>query len=353
MPVGVMAGPSRRGSGAEPRAVARRTRTGAWIRRAVLGLALAVIGALVSMLLVRSSAPEESAAVAAAQPAPINGDRAYAYLKQLCALGPRPAGSDANTKQRKLVAAHFEKLGATVREQPFTGVDPMTGQKVHLANLIASWNPDRTDRVLICAHYDTRPHPDQEQTREGYNQPFLGANDGASGIALMMEIAHHLADSPTTRGVDLVLLDAEELVYGRTGEYFLGSKAFARAYAQGRRNGRVKYRYSAGILLDMVGGRNLSIKREPYSVKLAPRLVEEVWRVAESIGARAFQREFGREVMDDHLALNDGGIPTIDLIDFDYAHWHLASDLPEQCSPESLAEVGRVVTAWLAVPRRK
>jgi hypothetical protein len=301
----------------------------------------------------RPAEEPDPVAEAALQPAPIQGDRAYAYLQQICALGPRPAGSEANTKQRKMVADHFAKLGGVVREQPFTAPHPLTGQPVAMANLIGSWYPERTDRVLICAHYDTRPHPDEEPTREGYNQPFLGANDGASGVALLMEIAHHLKDLPIQRGVDLVLLDGEELVYGRTGEYFLGSKAFAKAYAQGRRSGKVKYRYSAGILLDMVGGRELTIEREPYSVKLAPRLVEEVWRVAEQIGARSFRREYGREVLDDHLPLNDGGIPTIDLIDFDYPHWHLASDRPEQCSGASLAEVGRVVTAWLTLPRKK
>lgn len=285
------------------------------------------------------------------RPAPIDGQRAYAYLKQMCDLGPRPAGSEASARNRRLVADHFTKLGATVREQPFPATDPVSGQRLEMANLIASWHPERNDRVLICAHYDTRPHPDQETSRERYQLPFIGANDPGSGVALLMEIAHHLNDLPTSRGVDLVLLDGEELVYDRTGEYFLGSKAFARAYAQQRRSGKGKLRYSAGILLDMVGGKDLSIEREPYSVKLAPKLVKEVWDVAARLGAKSFRRELGRDVMDDHLPLNDGGIPTIDIIDFDYPHWHLASDLPEQCSPESLAEVGRVVTAWLTLPR--
>ncbi len=288
----------------------------------------------------------------ALHPAPIDGNRAYGYLKQLCDLGPRPAGSAANERQRQLVAAHFEKLGGRVREQPFNGADPETRERVRMVNLIGSWHPERNDRVLIAAHYDTRPHADQEVDAARYRQPFLGANDGASGVALMMEIAHHLNTLPTTLGVDLVLLDGEELVYGQNGEYFLGSKAFARAYAADRRAGRIKYRYRAGILLDMVGGRDLTLKREPYSVKLAPRLVEEVWSVAERLKDRAFQRSFGREVLDDHLALNDGGIPTIDLIDFDYPHWHLITDRPENCSGESLARVGRVLTAWLAMPHR-
>jgi Zn-dependent M28 family amino/carboxypeptidase len=251
-----------------------------------------------------------------------------------------------------MVAEHFKAHGATVREQPFAAKHPITRKPVDMVNLIGSWNPERTDRVLICAHYDTRPHADEETDPARHRQPFLGANDGASGVALMMEIAHHLNTLPTAWGVDLVLLDGEELVYGRDGVYFLGSKAFAKAYAADRRAGRIKFRYRAGILLDMVGGKDLSIEREPYSVKLAPRLVDQVWTVAARLGERTFVNAYGREVMDDHLPLNDGGIPTIDLIDFDYEHWHLISDTPENCSPASLASVGRVVTAWLAMPQR-
>jgi hypothetical protein len=318
------------------------------------GMALAIILAgAVPFLCEKYLARETTPTLAALTPAPIDGNRAYGYLKQICALGPRPAGSEANARQLRMVADHFKKHGATLQEQRFSGVDPLTRRRVEMVNLIASWDPEKKDRVLICAHYDTRPRPDQETTQEGYNQPFLGANDCASGVALLMEIAHHLTDLPTARGVDLVLLDGEELVYDQQGEYFLGSKAFARAYAAARRSNKIKYRYSAGILLDMVGGREMTLKREPYSVKLAPRLVEEVWSVAAKLGAKSFSREFGREVLDDHLALNDGGIPTIDVIDFDYPHWHLASDTPEQCTGASLAEVGRVVTAWLTLPSRK
>lgn len=291
----------------------------------------------------------------AIQPAPIDGNRAYGYLKQICDLGPRPAGSEANTKQRQMVASHFEAQGGRVFEQKFRGVDPRSGRRVELANLIASWHPERDERILICAHYDTRPHADEEFDPNRFRQPFLGANDGASGVALLMEIANHLNDFPTEWGVDLILLDAEELVYGRggqtAGQYFLGSKAFAGAYARARREKKITYRYHAGILLDMVAGRNLSIEREPYSVRYVPWLVDEVWSVAERLGANAFVRTLGTEVFDDHIELNRGGIPTIDIIDFDYPHWHLITDTPEQCAPESLALVGRVVTGWLSLPK--
>lgn len=326
---------------------ARPSTTRGWLMGgAVLGIA-AVAGVLYAM-----SPLEPARAAAAPRPAAIDGKRAFGYLEQICKLGPRPAGSAANSRQRELVTAHFKKHGATIREQPFEGTHPETGERLALMNVIASWHPERPTRVLIAAHYDTRPHPDQEVSPDRYRQPFLGANDCASGVALMMEIAQHLTELPTSYGVDLVLLDAEELVFGQNGDYFLGSKAFARSYATDQRAGRLRYRYRAGILLDMVGGRNLAIKREPFSVKLAPWLVDEVWSIATQLGAKSFKRARGRDVLDDHLPLNDAGIPTIDIIDFDYPHWHLATDLPENCDPASLQEVGRVITAWIAQPPR-
>jgi hypothetical protein len=316
-------------------------------------LGLIVLGLVIVPWVQRIRSAEANAAMLAS-PAPIDGQRAYGYLKQICDLGPRPAGSEANTRQRKLVAAHFEKMGAKVREQPFATRHPLTGERVQMANLIGSWNPDRQYRVVIGAHYDTRPRPDEENDPERLKLPFIGANDGASGVALLMELANHLEKLETPWGVDLVLFDGEELVYGndpqdRAGEYFLGSKEFAHQYE----TRRSKMKYSAGIVLDMVGGRNLRIKQEPNSLNLARSLVRSVWSVARQLKAESFVSEVGREVLDDHLALNDVLIPTIDLIDFDYPYWHKADDLPENCSAKSLEEVGRVLTAWLALPQRR
>jgi glutaminyl-peptide cyclotransferase len=289
-----------------------------------------------------------------ATPAPIDGDRAYGYLKAICAIGPRPAGTAANTKQRQMVADHFKKYGATVREQPFASVDPVSDKPVSMVNLIGSWFPERVDRVVIGAHYDTRPFPDEDPIFANRKKPFLGANDGASGVALLMEIAHHLQDSPTPWGIDLVLFDGEELVYGggrnQTGEYFLGSKAFAAEYKKSQKD---KARYSAGIVLDMVGDQELTIDKEPGSVDFAPKLVNAVWAIAKALKVTQFRNREGRAVLDDHLPLNDAGIPTIDLIDFDYPYWHTADDLPEHCSGASLAAVGKVVTAWLNEPKPK
>jgi glutaminyl-peptide cyclotransferase len=285
-------------------------------------------------------------------PAKIDGDRAYGYLKAICAIGPRPAGTAANTKQRAMVAEHFKKYGATVREQPFSGVDPVSNAPVSMVNLIGSWFPERVDRVVIGVHYDTRPFPDEDPIFANRKKPFIGANDGASGVALLMEIAHHLKDSPTPWGIDLVLFDGEELVYGggqnQTGEYFLGSKAFAEEY---KKSNKDKARYVHGIVLDMVGDKELAIDKEPHSVEFAPKLVHDVWAVAKALRVTQFHDREGRAVLDDHLPLNDAGIPTIDIIDFEYPHWHTAGDLPNRCSGASLAKVGTVVTGWLSLPK--
>ena len=289
-------------------------------------------------------------------PAPIDGERAYGYLKAICAIGPRVAGSEANTRQRTMVADHFRKHGGKVREQPFKGSDPISHAPVAMANLIGSWHPERAERVVISAHYDTRPFPDEDKDPAMRRAVFVGANDGASGVALLMEIAQHLDAMNTPWGVDLVLFDGEELVYGtgfhQTGDYFLGSKEFARSYVEdGQKAGSAKVEYAAGIVLDMVGGTNLKVDKEPHSVEFAPKLVRDVWAVARALRYTQFRDRSGRAVLDDHLPLNNAGIPCIDIIDFDYPYWHTAKDVPENCSAASLEMVGKVITAWLDQPK--
>lgn len=328
-------------------------------RRLIVGITSgpAILLAFAALLLpwIPHSVSSEDPVTMVPNPAPIDGKRAFGYLEKICELGPRVAGTRANVQQRQMAAEHFTKLGAKVEEQPFRYPHPLTGRPVDMANLVASWHPERLKRVVLCAHYDTRPQADEEINPDRIRKPFIGANDGASGVALLMEIANHLDKIETPWGVDLVLFDGEELVYGnnpRRGEYFLGSTRFAQVYAaKQRQRSRPRVEYVAGILFDMVGGKHLLIKREPNSMDKAPGVMREVWAVARQLGARSFSNEVGREVMDDHLPLNQVGIPTIDLIDFDYPFWHKIDDLPENCSPESLAEVGRVVTSWLALPR--
>ena len=336
-------------------------RPGRNVIRLLLGLGTAAAAVGVGLIAVQQFRAREAQAEMLATPAPIDGARAYKYLKQICDLGPRVAGTEANTKQRQLVAAHFKKNGATLTEQPFTGNDPRSGAVVSMVNLVGAWHPDRRNRVVIGAHYDTRPFPDEERDPAKRKLPFLGANDGASGVALLMEIANHLEKLNTAWGVDLVIFDGEGIVYGagqnQEGEYFLGAKEFARLYDNAVQNRSIRYRYAAGFVLDMIGDKELTIDQEENSMNLAPGLVREVWRVAAQLKVKGFRNRAGQAISDDHLPLNNAGIPTIDIIDFHYGgpdnpHWHTTGDVPENCSAASLEAVGRVVTGWLTQPRR-
>lgn len=297
---------------------------------------------------------------------PISGERAFAYLTQLCKLGSRASGSSGMQRQQAMLAKFFEDRGAEVELQEFLIRHPLTGERVRCANLIVRWHPDAKQRVLLCAHYDTRPLPDRDpnprRRREGV---FVGANDGASGVAVLMELANHIPKAEMQIGVDFVLFDAEELVFnggyrGDVGEYFLGSKHFARNY----KNNPPPHQYRWGVLLDMVGDAQLELLQEGYSVSWPDTrpLVMEIWQTAARLGVDEFvprTKRGTREgfIRDDHLPLrNIARIPTCNIIDADYpdapfgapgSYWHTEQDIPRNCSGESLAKVGWVVFEWL------
>lgn len=276
----------------------------------------------------------------------VDGERAYSYLEAICALGPRISGTEGMQKQQELLEQHFTKLGGEVRYQDFDAAHPQTGQPVRMRNMIVVWNPQAAQRVLLCCHYDTRPHPDRELLPAHREKPFIGANDGASGVAVLMELGHHMRGVPSSSGVDFVFFDGEELVYNsRTDKYFLGSEHFSKEY----RDHPPEYRYTAGILLDMVGGKSLTLFYEKASLRYAPDLTRGIWETAARLGVKEFVARRKHEVLDDHLSLNQiAGIPTCDLVDFDYPYWHKRNDLPAACSGDSLGKVGRVLLAWLS-----
>ena len=275
-----------------------------------------------------------------------NADRAFGYLEQVCRIGPRISGSDGMLRQQQLIIEHFQKFGCEIRAQAFDAAHPVNGQPVRMTNLIVSWNPRAKERVLLCCHYDTRPYPDRDFLRP--RGTFIGANDGGSGVALFMELGHHLKQIQPTYGVDLVFFDGEELVYSDRDKYFLGSEYFATWY----RDHPPEYRYVCGVLLDMVGGKRLRIYQERNSVRLAGKVTQSVWDTAKQMRVKEFIPRVKHEVRDDHLPLNQiARIPTCDLIDFDYSAWHTTKDLPSACSGESLATVGNVLLQWLTEVR--
>lgn len=283
-----------------------------------------------------------------------DGQRAYEYLKAICALGPRYSGSAGMRKQQELLSEHFAKLGGAVSTQQFSGtLDPRTRRPVPMANLIVTWHPEAKERILLCAHYDTRPLPDQDRDpQKRRNGVFLGANDGASGVAALMELAHHVPQSPAKLGVDFVLFDAEEYVFDdQRDQYFLGSRHFAQQY----RRRPPPHRYVAGVLLDMVADARLSVYQEQHSVSWPDTrpIVKEIWSTAQRLGVREFIPRARYIVRDDHVPLHEiARIPVCDVIDFRYpdaanSYWHTTADVPENCSADSIGKVGRVVLAWL------
>jgi hypothetical protein len=175
---------------------------------------------------------------------------------------------------------------------------------------------------------------------------FIGANDGGSGVAVMMEVGHLMPRLESRYGVDFVLFDGEELVYQDGDKYFWGSEHFSHEYV--RTPPEHKYRW--GVLLDMVGDADLQIYQEVNSLSWRDTrpLVNRIWGLAQRLGVREFIAQPKYEIRDDHLALrNIAKIPTCDVIDFDYPAWHTTNDVPSQCSAESLAKVGWVIHEWM------
>jgi hypothetical protein len=278
------------------------------------------------------------------QPVAFDGKRAMSYLEDLCEIGPRVSGTEGMKKQQEMLTKHFEKCGARSQKQTFKVRQLSQREPVEMTNLIFSWHSDRKRRVMLCSHYDTRPIADQEPDPRKWRQPFLSANDGGSGVALLMELANHMKRLKTQVGVDFVLFDGEEYIFKPNyDKYFFGSEHFAREY----RRGRSTDRYLAAILLDMIGGKNARFPAEQYSVLKAGALVDQIWKIAAEQKCDAFQNRVGESVQDDHVALNRAGIPAIDIIDFKYRHWHRLTDLPENCSAEGLVQVARVLSVWL------
>jgi glutaminyl-peptide cyclotransferase len=267
-----------------------------------------------------------------------NGARAYNDLVAQCNFGPRTPNSPAHEKALQYL---FDQLGATTelcRKQGFVYLDSSNSQELSLTNIIASYNPKNGRRIMLCAHWDSRPRADQDHDSSFTSQPILGANDGASGTAILLELGRLFKETPPPIGVDIVLFDGED--YGFSGQekgWFLGSIYFAQHLGT--------YLPRLAILLDMVGDKDLLIYREAISERYAKDINDYVWTVAKEESSSAFADSVKHGVSDDHIPLLSAGVKAIDIIDFDYPYWHTHEDTPDKCSPGSLSEVGRVLIA--------
>ena len=263
-------------------------------------------------------------------------DRAFVYLKKQCEFGPRNPGSEGHRRCLEFLVEELQRTADSVVKQPFFFTNYRNKQTSTLNNVIASFGR-HGERILLCAHWDTRPWADQDPDSTNRDKPILGANDGASGVAVLLEIAQVLKQHPPPRGVDIVLFDGEDAgLQGQDETWCQGSRYFAQ-------NKQVSYQPRWGILLDFVGDKDLHFPIEGNSQKYAPDLVDRVWSKAEALGLSAFDRSVGYDIIDDHLSLLDVGIPTIDIIDFDYPYYHTLQDTEDKCSPQSLGIVGTLL----------
>ena len=280
-----------------------------------------------------------------------NADSAYHYVKQQLDFGPRVPGSEAHARCVDYFIDFFNAKADTVYIQDFR-TRLYNGNGIDGKNIIASFNPQAKKRILLAAHYDSRPFADHDPDENNWNTPIDGANDGASGVGVLMEIARLLKDNPTKAGVDIILFDLED--YGAPAyenvmtndDWALGSQYWAK-------NPHIyNYRAYFGILLDMVGAPNPRFPKEYYSQQFAPSLSNDVWSVARDLGySDYFINELGHPINDDHIYVNlIAKIPMIDIIHLEdnedssfYPYWHTLKDNIEQIDSKTLGIVGDVV----------
>ena len=275
-----------------------------------------------------------------------DGNNAYQYLVEQCNFGPRNPGSKGHENFSIFLEEYLSKMTKNILVQDFDYLEHITGKERRGKNIIAQFNIEAENRLLIGAHWDTRALSDEDLNEDNRLLPILGANDGASGTSVLMELAKIFSLNNPPIGIDLVFFDAEDVgISGKPRTYAMGSEYFSK-------NLPIKKPDNA-IIVDMVGDKYLQIPIERFSYQTNPKLVKEIWGLADELNLSAFEYRIGFEIYDDHVPLwENAQIPAIDIIDFDYPnlfsnHWHTQNDIPENCSPQSLQQVGTLLLNYV------
>lgn len=277
-----------------------------------------------------------------------NRDSAYQFIATQVSFGPRNLGSEGHEACKNWIVQKLTSYGVDVSEQDFKA-NLHTGEVFDATNIIGKINPSIQKRIVIAAHWDTRYIADQDEDSEIQNKPILGADDGGSGVAALIEIARVVQDNPVDLGIDLVFFDAED--QGASGgaqneTWCLGAQYWARNLASGN---RPQY----GILLDMIAAKGATFSKEGASLYYARSIVEKVWKLAGSMGyGHYFVNNTIGQLVDDHLFVNQiAGLPMIDIIHWSRgsfgAHWHTHDDDLDIIDKNVLGAVGQVVTALI------
>lgn len=308
-----------------------------------LPTALAAAALLLSGCRAQTASPAPPAPSAQAVPiAPVgtggpafDGARSFGMLRAQCDLGPRKPGTLPHEQCKSYILAQLTPFVDKVVTQRWTYHDDARHVTLPLTNILGIINPDAKKKVMLLTHWDTRPTADQELDAASKQKPILGADDGASGTAVLLELARALHKQKPDVCVELLFVDGEDWGPGEDKMY-LGAIHFA--------SNPGEYRPDYAILLDMIGDKGLTVYREKSSQRLNPSLNDTVWADAGLLGYRAqFPDAAKWQISDDHDTFNAHGIPAIDLIDFDYAYWHTLGDTPDKCDPHSLKVIGDVM----------
>ncbi len=276
----------------------------------------------------------------AGRPHEFDGNRAFGYVQEQMQFGPRIPNTPGHERAGDWILAQLRARADTVAVQAITHVT-RRGDTLHLRNFFARFRPEAAERVLFVAHWDTRPKADQSPNLGQQRLPVPGANDGASGVAVLLGLADALKTKRPALGVDLLFADGED--YGDftkdSTDVLIGSRYFAAHQPSG-------YPPLFAVLFDMVGDKDQQFYYEGNSQALAPEVVERVWRTARELGyGRIFVPGVKHTLIDDHVVLQRAGIHAIDVVDFDYPYWHTTEDTVDKISAASLQVVGDVAVA--------
>lgn len=280
-----------------------------------------------------------------------NADSAFRYVKEQVKFGPRVPGTKAHRDCANYIVSQFQKFGADTIITQNAILQAHTGDELPITNIMAQYRPELRDRVLVIAHYDTRPWADQDSDPANNTKPIDGANDGASGVAVMLDMARNIGAKNPQTGVDFLAIDAED--YGKSDgwgnaeeTWCLGTQYWTRHMPYTAEN-----RPRFAVVLDMVGGKEARFHREYHSNRYAPHIVDKVWGMAAaSPYSSKFINEPGGSIIDDHIFVNAAGIPAIDIVECNnvITHsfpptWHTMEDNVSNIDPASLKAVGQVV----------
>lgn len=271
---------------------------------------------------------------------PFDGATALRYVQEQVAFGPRVPGTEAHRRAGDWMLDHLRGTADSVEVQAWVHVT-QAGDSLPLRNFIGRFRPAAAERVLLLAHWDTRPRADNEANLGAQRQPIPGANDGGSGVAVLLGVADVLAKTPPALGVDLLFVDGEDWGTDFSGpDALIGSRYYAAHLPRDRHP-------LFAVLFDMVGDADLRIFEEAFSVQGAPEVVTRVWGVARDLGyGKVFVQSGGSALTDDHIPLLEAGVRAIDVIDFDYgpgnSYWHTLQDTPDKLSAKSLKIIGDV-----------